>query len=170
LPSVKSLGFFGRQVIGGWTSSGILTWQDGLPFTLFTGTNNSTDGNNYSVATDRPDLVGNPHLPSNRSTGEKLLEYFNTAAVVPNAAGTYGNTARNFLRGPGYANLDFALIKSIPLGRGEDRRLDFRAEFFNLFNHPNFGAPDNYLTDSTFGQILSAGDPRIVQLALKFIF
>jgi hypothetical protein len=69
--------------------------------------------------------------------------------------------------------VDFALSKSFPLSFGhfsESQKLYFRAEAFNLFNRANFGRPDNTLTDPTFGQVLSAGDPRILQLALKYSF
>jgi hypothetical protein len=102
-----------------------------------------------------------------------LAEWFNTSAFTQNAPGTYGNSARAFLRGPGFANVDFSVIKLIPLAVGpakETQHLEFRGEFFNLFNHPNFGLPDGTMTDQSFGQILTAGSPRIVQLGLKFIF
>ena len=77
------------------------------------------------------------------------------------------------MRGPGLATFDFSMTKSFPIKFGpfaENQRLDFRAEAFNLFNRANFGRPDNTLTDPTFGQVLSARDPRILQFALKFSF
>jgi hypothetical protein len=171
-PRVSSLGFLGRHVLSGWQTSGLLTWQDGLPFGITVGRDNSADGISGG-AFDRPDLTGNPSLPGGRSTAAKLHEWFNTAAFTQNAPGTYGNSARSFLRGPGFANVDFSLIKLIPIALGparETQRLEFRAEFFNVFNHPNFGLPDAGMTDPNFGQILSAGSPRIIQFALKFVF
>lgn len=169
IPSTPSLGFFGRQVIGGWETTGILTLQDGQPYLMESGIDNSATGIYY----DRANLVGNPNLPGGRSTRQKLLEWFNTNAFQVNTPGTFGNSPKNFLSGPGFANFDFSLIKSFPIKKGpfaETQRIDFRAEFFNLFNRPNFGEPDSTVTDSTFGQVLSAGSPRIIQFALKYVF
>jgi hypothetical protein len=169
LPGVRSLGFIGRNVIGGWETAGILTLQAGFPFTVTSGIDNSLSG----IGLDRADIVGNPSLPGGSSTGQKLQQWFNTSAFQTNALGTFGDAPRNFLSGPGTANFDFSLIKSIPIKKGhfaETQRLDFRAEFFNLFNHPNFGLPVASVTSPTFGRILSAGTPRIAQLALKVVF
>lgn len=166
LPSVKSLGFFGRNVLSGWLSSGMLTWQDGLPYGVGTGSNNAANG----VSLDRANIIGDPSLPGYRSTAQHLREWFNTAAFAANAPGTFGDTARDPFRGPHYSDLDFSLEKTIPLFGSETRQLQFRGEFFNLFNEPNFGNPSSTLTSPTFGEILSAGSPRIIQLSLKFIF
>jgi hypothetical protein len=172
LPRISSLGFVGRHLLSGWQTTGIVTWHDGLPFGIRTGKDNSADGISGG-SYDRPDLTGDPSLPGGRSRAAQLAEWFNTSAFTQNAPGTYGNSARAFLRGPGFANVDFSVIKLIPLAVGpakETQHLEFRGEFFNLFNHPNFGLPDGTMTDQSFGQILTAGSPRIVQLGLKFIF
>jgi hypothetical protein len=169
LPSMKSLGFFGRNVIGGWESTGIVTLRAGFPYSIFSGLDYSYSGN----GSDRADLIGDPNLSGDRSKAAKLSEWFSTAAFTFNAPGTFGNSGRNILRRPGLASVDFALSKSFPLSFGhfsESQQLYFRAEAFNLFNRANFGRPDNTLTDPTFGQVLSAGDPRILQLALKYSF
>ena len=126
------------------------------------------------IGNDHVDTVAgvNPDLGGGRSTAQKVAAYFNPAAFTENALGTFGNVGRNTMRAPGFAGLDFALTKSFSLGKGlisESHRLDFRAEAFNLFNHPNLGRPED-TQGSTFGQILSAGDPRIVQLSLKYVF
>jgi hypothetical protein len=175
VPTLRSLGFVGRNVLGGWRSSGILTLRAGFPFTVYSGVDNALFGPEWSQ--ERADLTGNPRLPSNRPLSQKLNEWFNTNSFTYNALGTFGNSPRNFLQGPGFANFDFALIKSIPIKKGpfaETQRIDFRAEFFNLFNRANFGNPEfdaSSITDGPlFGHILSAYDPRIVQLALKFVF
>jgi len=97
-----------------------------------------------------------------------IQEYFNPAVFMPNADGTFGNTGRNILRGPGFFNTDFGIVKDTKIT--ERTSLQFRAEFFNFFNNVNFGQPDNSVADSTFGQIFSAGSPRILQFALKLIF
>jgi hypothetical protein len=174
LPTAKSMGFFGRNVIGGWRSSGVLTLRSGFPYSILSGLDYSYSGN----GADRADLVGDPNLPGNRSKAAKLNEWFNTAAFAFNAPGTFGNSGRDILRGPGIATLDFSLSKSFPIKVGhfaETQRVDFRAEAFNIFNHANFRNPDNTITDPTFGQILqtakgSAGDPRILQFALRYSF
>ena len=174
LPTAKSLGFVGRNVIGGWRSSGVLTLRSGFPYSILSGLDYSYSGN----GADRADLIGDPNLSGSRSKAEKLNEWFNTAAFAFNAPGTFGNSGRDILRGPGVATLDFALSKAFPLRFGhfaETQRVDFRAEAFNIFNHANFHNPDNTITDPTFGQILrttkgSAGDPRILQFALRYSF
>ena len=82
--------------------------------------------------------------------------------------GQFGNEGRNVVRGPGFANLDLSLFKNFPLGEG--KRLQFRAECFNLLNHPNFQLPENDIASPEFGQILEAASPRLFQLALKLVF
>jgi hypothetical protein len=120
------------------------------------------------------DIIGNPYLSSSRPLGERLSEWFNPAAFTYNAIGTFGDTGRNFLVGPSYADYDLALVKSFPIRKGpfsETQRIDFRAEAFNLFNRANFSNPQNTVTDGpTFGTILSANDPRILQFSLKYVF
>jgi len=174
LPTAKSLGFFGRNVIGGWQSSGVLTLRAGSPYSILSGLDYSYSG----IGIDRADLVGNPNLSGGRSKAAQLNEWFNTAAFAFNAPGTYGTSGRDILRGPGIATFDMSLSKSFPLKFGhfaETQRIDFRAEAFNLFNHANFRNPDGTITDPTFGQVLrtakgSAGDPRILQFALRYSF
>ena len=154
--------------INGWRTTGIVTWHSGFPFQIYSGTDNSFSG----IGIDRADFIGTSlsqaRLDPNRSHGALIQEYFNTALFVPNAVGTFGNTGRNILRGPGYFNTDFGLIKDTRMT--ERTTLQFRAEFFNLFNNVNFGQPDNSVADSTIGQITSARDPRILQFALKVLF
>ena len=72
------------------------------------------------------------------------------------------------LNGPSRVDFDFSLFKEFPIH--DDGKIQFRSEFFNLFNHPNFGNPDNTVGDGTFGQLTSAGDGRIAQFALKYLF
>lgn len=169
LPTMKSLGFFGRNIIGGWRSSGVLTLRAGFPYSILSGLDYSYSG----IGSDRADLIGSPSLPGGRSKAAMVGEWFNTAAFDYNAPGTFGNSGRNILRAPGLTTFDFSMSKSFALKFGpfaETQRLDFRAEAFNLFNRANFGRPDRTITDPTFGQVLSAGDPRILQLALRYSF
>ena len=169
LPSARSLGWVGHNVLGGWTISGILNWHDGNVYSIFGYQDSNLDGTNNQ----RAELVGNPNLPGGRSTAAELQEWFNTAAFTTPAWGSDANSPKNFLRGPGYFNLDCSLIKSIPIPYGplkEAQKLDLRVEAFNALNHTNFGLPSANLGSSSFGQILSADDPRIMQVALKYIF
>jgi hypothetical protein len=169
LPQFLNMGFLGRNILGGWTMTGILVWRDGFPFSVSSGRDTDLDG----VGNNRADLVGDPNLPGGRSLNEKLNKWFNTSAFATPAVGTLGTSIRNSVGGPGFFDLDYSMIKSFSIPYGpfrETQKLDFRAEFFNIFNHPNFNAPVSNMTSSTFGQIQSAGDPRILQFALKYIF
>ncbi len=169
VPTVSGLGFVGRNVIGGWSMSGIWSSHAGFPFSVLANTDANLDGTYY----DRADLIGNPHLPGNRSTAAKVQEWFNTAAFQNPADGSDGSSGRNFLRGPGFSNLDFSLIKAFAIPYGplrETQKIDFRAEFFNLLNHPNFCSPNNGIGGLQFGAISCARDPRILQFTLKVSF
>ena len=98
-------------------------------------------GSECGGSCERADIVGNPNLPSNRPLAQRLSEWFNPAAFTYNAIGTFGNSPRNFLIGPNYADVDLGLVKSFPIKIGpfaETQQIDFRAEFFNLFNRANF--------------------------------
>ena len=110
--------------------------------------------------------------PLPEASSSKIFEppsYFNTAAFAANKPGRYGNVGRNLLTGPSQNITNISLVKSFPISERLGR-LQFRGEFFNLFNHPNFGQPEARLNNRNFGRIQSAGDPRIVQLALRYIF
>ncbi|HET6889878.1 MAG TPA: hypothetical protein VFH31_02150, partial [Pyrinomonadaceae bacterium] len=114
-------------------------------------------------ANDRPNVVGNPELQDGSPD-----RWFNTSAFVIPPAGTFGNAGRNILDGPGYQSFNVALSKNTSLS--ETFRLQFRTEVFNLFNHPNFNLPDNFLLSPTFGRVTSARDPRHIQFGLKLLF
>ncbi|MEB2363150.1 MAG: TonB-dependent receptor [Bryobacterales bacterium] len=168
LPRLARLAAAPRRLLGGWNTSAIVTLQDGNPLTVFSGLDRNLDG---TTATDFADqILPNVALPKNRRRDDKIRQWFNTAAFTPNAPGTYGNTGRNILRGPGLANMDFALFKEIYLGAREDRRLEIRSDCFNLFNRVNLGMPSTSVSDPLFGRINSAGSPRVIQLALKLYF
>ncbi len=163
LPALRDAKYPVRLLLGGWSQNGIVTVQSGTPFSILSGQDNSFS----ALGLDRADLVGNPK--GSRSAGElKLTQYFNTAAFAPNAIGTFGDSPRNLLYGPGTAEFDASLFKNFPLT--ESRYFQFRAEFFNILNHPNFSNPQNNLSSSQFGTITSAASPRIIQLAMRFTF
>ncbi len=132
---------------------------------MVSGTDNSFSG----VGSDRADYIGGPvMLDPNRPHGQLIAQYFNTAAFATNAIGTFGNSGKNILRGPGFFDTDLALLKNTKIT--ERFNVQFRAEFFNAFNNVNFNNPNTNLSSSSFGRITSAGDPRILQFALKTIF
>jgi hypothetical protein len=168
IPTPRIMGGFGKAVFGGWETNGLLTLRDGLPFSVNSGVDNSASG----IAQDRADIVGDPALPSGRSRNDEWRQWFNTAAFKSNAASTFGTSSRNMLIGPGLSNLDFSIIRAFPLRflKGESRALDFRGEFFNLFNHTNFNNPNATVSSGSYGRISGAADPRIVQFGLKFVY
>lgn len=150
-----------RAITNNWNFSGILTRQSGMPFTIYSGEDNSLTGNGL----DRADQIGNPARPSGANPVD---EYFNTAAFIPNAIGTYGDIGRNSLSGPGLFDIDVSASKSIPVAKST--KMILRADIFNVFNHPNFYNPDGRFTDGTFGMITSANNPRILQFSAKYVF
>ena len=167
LPTSKSNSFVPKHVLSHWMATGIWMLQGGMPFSIYSGVDNSLTG----VGLDYADLVPgvSPKLNTGRPHAQLTQEYFNTAAFQQNATGTFGNTGRNILRGPGFNNVDFALMKMIPL-KSEQRYLTIRGEFFNIMNTPHFDAPTGAggsLVTPGFGQILAARDPRIIQVAMK---
>jgi len=154
-------------ILGGWQTFGIVTLQSGRPFTvaLLPEIDNSNTGRSTLGfgANDRPNVIGNAKL-SHRSPDQ----WFNTSAFAFPAFGSFGNAGRNILDGPGFQNVNLSLMKTTSLKEGVD--LQFRAEAFNVFNHPNFDLPDNFLGSPTFGRILSAQSPRHIQFGLKLLF
>ena len=152
-------------VLGGWELGSIITMQEGRPFHVDAGRDRSLTG----VRHDRSQIVGNPSLPSNRTRGEKILEWFNKDAFALAPVGSFGNSGRNNLQGPGLFNLDVTLRKRISIAEGHS--LDLRVDFFNVPNHPNFGLPRRgSATDRRLGRITGAGSGRIGQVSLKYSF
>ena len=155
------------SVLSGWQSYGVLTFQTGRPFTVALLPDIDNSGTGRSIlgfgANDRPNVVGNPQLSSSTTA-----RWFNTSAFAFPPPGTFGNAGRNILDGPGYQNVNVSFLKNTSLK--EDVSLQLRAEFFNLFNHPNFNLPDNFLGSPTFGRISSARDPRHIQFGVKLLF
>ncbi|HTS60090.1 MAG TPA: hypothetical protein VMH03_21280, partial [Terriglobales bacterium] len=157
----------------GWEISGITHVSSGLPVSLVSYGDNSLLGtepngiNNYSV--DEPDFTpGSLAQNQNPRNGQP---YFNVSLFSQNALGTPGTAKRRFFYGPGLDNYDMALLKNLRLR--ESTSLQFRAEAFNVFNHTQFFGPqavDGNIDSSTFGHIISAAPPRLMQLSAKFFF
>jgi hypothetical protein len=164
--AVYDLPFSGR-VAGGWKLAGILTAQSGAPFTvnLSSAANQNVSpiglvsGNNL----ERPNLIGNPNAGP-----QTPADWFNTAAFALPAQNTYGTSGRNVVTGPGLTTLDLSLQKQISLH--ERVKLQLRLDAYNSVNHANFNLPGRIFGAANFGVISSAGDPRELQVAAKFLF
>lgn len=167
---------WGDKLANGWALAPIVTWRSGLPFSVMCGCDNALTGDGNA---DRADFapgatVATAKLNPNRSHTALIGEYFNIAAFTQSAPGTFGNTAKNILSGPGLFGTDIALLKDTKVN--ERVTVQFRAEAFNAFNNVNFGQPDYFVTDGlppvgTFGTITyTSTDPRIMQLGLKLLF
>ncbi|HZQ96745.1 MAG TPA: TonB-dependent receptor [Candidatus Sulfotelmatobacter sp.] len=173
----------GRTLTRGWQVLNITTLTTGSPFTVFSGVQQTGAGLGGG---DRPDLVSMPHLSTRRNI---RADYFGLGALgnrsffsipinTPGGTGPnqgrFGTLGRNSFRGPAYHDFDFALIKDTPFGHrgnGELATLEFRAEFFNIFNIVNFGLPSNIVNGSGFGIISkTAGTSRQIQFSLKLIY
>lgn len=153
--------------LGGWRISGISSFQSGIPLVLRTATN-PTLGRLGSGGL-RPDNNGRSAKLTGPSV-KRLNEFFDTSVFSQPPPFEFGNTARTLpdVRTPGFVNFDFSLSKNTRIAEGH--MLQFRAEFFNLFNNTNFGAPGTTFGTPTFGVISSAAPARQVQFALKWIF
>lgn len=168
----------GSRLTNGWSVNGITRFDTGLPVTLVETDDQSLLGTAFggpiTLPVDTPNLVGPVHImnPRDSVTG---TQYFNPSAFGQSALGQEGDSSRRFFHGPGINNWDFALIKNTRIT--ERSNLQFRAEFFNVFDHTQFlnaqgitgfsgGAP----TSATFGQVAGAQSPRIGQLSLKLNF
>ncbi|MCC6368923.1 MAG: TonB-dependent receptor [Bryobacterales bacterium] len=153
-----------KAILGGWQVNGIFTAQSGTPFNVVSGKDQALSG----TGSQRPNLVGSPNPDTGRSRAELIEQYFNPAAFALPAVGQYGNLGRNTMYGPGRWNLDASVFRNFDLR--EHMRLQFRAESFNTLNHANLGNPVANIGTATVGRILSATEPRILQLALKLIY
>lgn len=161
-------------IVGNWQVNGILTARSGTPFNVFYGASDLAHTGNVSWAQyERADLVGDPNsgsCPDGDHIGTAGC-WFNTSAFAVPADGTFGNSGRDSMRSPSFWNVDMSIFRQFPLW-GESRRLEFRAEAFNLFNHVVFGQPGNDISNlSTFGKVTSAGNTaRQLQFGAKLIF
>ncbi len=150
----------------GWQTNGVWSFQSGRPFTVILNPDldNSNTGRNFNGSGgDRPNRVGQGTV-SNPSQ----LAWFDVKAFTTPRFGSFGNSGRNILDGPGFATVNASLLKNIVLK--EAMMLQFRIEAFNLLNRTNFDLPDAVVGSPTFGQVLSSSAPRHVQLGVKFLF
>ncbi len=155
-----------RYALGGWQLNGIITLQTGAPLNITDGFDNSLT----AIGGDRPNVVGDPNLDNSRARGDRILKWFNTGAYAASTPGTFGNLGRSTGIGPAFANTDLSVFKAFLMPFSERHKLEFRAEVFNSLNRVNLGNPNTSLTNNLFGRITSAGDPRIIQLGLRYSF
>ncbi|MGH9897861.1 MAG: hypothetical protein ACRD4L_03295, partial [Pyrinomonadaceae bacterium] len=185
LPSPRRFNGFVNTLLGDWSVAGVTTIQSGLPISLI-GTNLN---NAFGITTDRAQLAAgctNADLATSGSTQSRLNNNFNRSCILRDSAGTaiwrvigddgqatdFGNSGVSIITGPGQNNFDIAIIKRTPLRPlGESSNVEFRTEFFNVFNHPQFNNPDSNVSSPTFGVISTTSvNPRIIQFALKLNF
>ena len=150
------------KVVDGWTISGIGTFQIGAPITVNLPTDNANIG---SGPAQRPNLIRNPNLDG----GGTAERWFDTGAFAMPAPFTFGNAGRNIVYEAGETSVDFSLTKNTAIGEG--KRVEFRAEMFNIMNHTNFiGAPGRIAFTPNFGRLNNTGPSRQMQLGLKVVF
>jgi hypothetical protein len=163
LPFLRSSKGLVYHMFGGWNLNGIIALQSGYPFTILDTFDPDTD---QIPENGRPDVLRDPNLPSGQRTPER---WFDTTAFQRMRPPNYGNSGRNILFADGVINFDLGLFKVFKID--EQRRFEFRWEIFNVFNHPNFGIPNNDLNSSTFGRVFRTSTPeRQMQFGLKFLF
>jgi hypothetical protein len=167
-----------KTLLGGWSSSGVLTWQSGAALTI--AYNNAT--NVFGISEDRAQITPGctkSNLVTPGSVESKLANYFNTSCLTTppiigaDGIGTaFGDSATGIVDGPGQFNIDLSIVRTIAIPwPKEGSNVQFRADFFNALNHPQFSNPNSTFGSSSFGVISStAVNPRVVQLALKLIF
>jgi hypothetical protein len=172
----------GKTLTSGWQFLNITTLMTGSPFTVYSGVQQTGAG---ASGADRPDLIMTPDFSTRRRVradyfgrGADNASFFSIPINLPTGTGPnhgrFGTLGRSTFRGPGFHNFDVALIKDTPFGRRDTApfgTLEFRAEFFNVFNIVNFGLPSNVVRGSGFGLISkTAGSSRQVQFSLKVMF
>ena len=162
------------HVLGNWQLNGIVTAMSGTPFTVFDSNDVSLQGQAPEISgfsSNRPNVIGNPNSGPHTAAQWFNVNAFQRITQDPNSpVQQFGNEGRNAVPGPGYVNWDFSALKNIRLT--ESKEVQFRGELFNVLNHTNFRLPvsDISAPSTAFGQIQSDVSPRVIQVALKFLF
>jgi hypothetical protein len=164
LPGMSRLNRGLRPILGSWELTGILTMYSGDPLTVLSGVDNSRTG----IGQDRAVLTGTARGTGACGTTAPCVDYLNPSSFTTNTVGTYGSVGKGQFTGPHFIDWDMGIFKSFDLI--EKAKLQFRAEFFNIFNHTNLLDPATTRSSAGFGSITSAADPRIGQLAMKISF
>lgn len=145
-----------------WSLTGIVTLQSGIPIAVTQSVNNNAFA---GFGTQRPNISGDPTLPADQRS---VVRWFDTSVFATAPQFTLGNATRNPVRGPGYRNLDLALIRRVPVTAAQ--AFELRLEAFNVTNTPPLGAPNGTFGSAAFGTITTAGDSRVIQMAIKYLF
>jgi outer membrane receptor protein involved in Fe transport len=160
-----------KYILNNWAINGMFVVQSGTPLSV----TNATSGQGLGGADSSPtaalysNVVAGANLVNPGANDSKVNNYINKAAWSKAPTGTVGNSGRNMLRGPGQGNLDFSVFREFPIR--ERLNLEFRSEFFNISNHPNFGNPNTSMDSASFGQISTTlTNARIIQFAMKMMF
>jgi hypothetical protein len=172
LPFLQHSSNWYGKAFGNWQLNGIMTAMSGTPFTVFDSNDVSLQGTAPEISgfsSNRPNLIGNPN-----SGPRTAAEWFNVGAfqqLEPDPQGrfqVFGDEGRNAVLGPRYVNWDVSAFKNIRVA--ESKEFQFRGELFNVLNHTNFRLPVSDIESPTFGQIQQDVSPRVIQVALKFLF
>lgn len=170
-PKLKNASRAVNALANGWALNTIASLSTGTPFSVYDSADVSLQGSAPEISgfySSRPNLVANPNEGQPHTANQWITRAPFQQLNPVTQAGQFGNEGRNVVRGPGIQSVDLSLFRNFNLT--ETRRLQFRAECFNVLNHANLGLPENDLESPAFGQILQAGPPRQVQLALKLMF
>lgn len=177
LPFFEKAEGWKRVAFGGWQVNGITTFMSGTPFTVYDSANVSLQGGAPEISgfpSDRPNVIGDftKGTCSNGASAGTADCWISPGGFqrldVTTQLGQFGNAGRNIAQGPGYHQWDFSALKNFRIT--ESKTIQFRGEFFNIFNHANLGLPVNDLNSPDFGQIQTSQPGRLVQFALKFLF
>jgi hypothetical protein len=163
-------------IISGWRMSGITTFRSGAPIAVSGSPNNlslyfGASNDTYGLAVMRPDVVAGCSKAGSRTPKNGVISWFNTSCFTSPDANSFGNESRtdSQLRADGIKNFDFSLIKSMQIA--EKAKLEFDAQFFNIFNRTQFAQPESWSFQPTFGQVSSqANTPRLMQFAMRVAF
>jgi Carboxypeptidase regulatory-like domain/TonB dependent receptor len=172
LPFLQHSGNWYGRVLGNWQLNGIVTAMSGTPFTVFDSNDVSLQGQAPEISgfsSNRPNVIGNPNSGPHTAAQWFNVNAFQRITQDPNSpVQQFGNEGRNAVQGPGYVNWDFSALKNIRVT--ESKEVQFRGELFNVLNHTNFRLPVSDIESPNFGQIQSDVSPRVIQVALKFLF
>jgi hypothetical protein len=183
LQSISFLSSVNRKVVEGWQLVSVTTLSSGTPFTIYSGIQQTGAGSSNA---DRPDQIAKPALSTSRARredyfgrGAENASFFSIPINVPNGTGPnqgrFGILGRNTFRGPAFRDFDISIVKDTPVGKrksgGELANVQFRSEFFNIFNVVNMGLPSNTIQGTGFGLInRTAGSSRQIQFSVKIVY
>ncbi|MGA2420667.1 MAG: hypothetical protein ABSG69_11330, partial [Candidatus Acidiferrum sp.] len=165
LPVPKYSGAKGK-FLDGWQLSAIITYQSGFPIRIQDQDDTELESSIFFESANTPQVTGNVQFLNPKNNAGNF--YFNTSNFSDSALGTFGNVPHALCCGPALSDTDLVVAKKTKINERFDT--EFRGEFYNLFNHTQFENPDGNFSDQTFGEVLKARDPRVLQFGLKILF